>query len=100
MVLKDLSTAIWPFKGGMGKRQRKGLAGPDLSQTGEQLTKEIAACSGSIVFFSAAEELPWEMAYNLAGTVLVADEKKKIDTLVLLRATPVAGRQVKIGPGS
>lgn len=100
MVLKDLSTAIWPFKGGMGKRQRKGLAGPDLSQTGEQLTKEIAACSGAIVFFSADEELPWEMAYNLAGTVLKADEKKKIDTLVLLRSTPVAGRSIKLGQGS
>jgi biopolymer transport protein ExbD len=100
MVLKDLSTAIWPFKGGMGRRQRKGLAGPDLSQTGEQLTKDIAACSASVVFFSADEELPWEMAYNLAGTVLVADEKKKIDTLVLLRTTPVAGRPVKVGPGT
>lgn len=99
MVMKDLSTAIWPFKGGLGKRQRKGLAGPDLSQTGEQLTKEIAACSASVVFFSADEELPWEMAYNLAGTVLKSDEKKKIDTLVLVHTTPVAGRPVKLGPG-
>jgi biopolymer transport protein ExbD len=100
MVMKDLSTGIWPYKGGLGKRQRKGLAGPDLSQTGEQLTKEIAACSASVVFFSADEELPWEMAYNLAGTVLKSDEKKKIDTLVLLRTTPVAGRPVKLGKGS
>jgi biopolymer transport protein ExbD len=99
MVLKDLSTAIWPFGGGMGKRQRKGLAGPDLSNTGEQLAKDIGACSASIAFFSADNDLSWEMAYNLAGTVLVSDGKKKIETLVLLSQAPVAGRPIQLGGG-
>ncbi|KYF62930.1 hypothetical protein [Sorangium cellulosum] len=99
MVLKDLATAIWPFGGGMGKRQRKGLAGPDLSHTGEQLTKDIAACSATVAFFSADDEVPWEMAHNLAGTVIASDAKKKLDTLVLLRAAPVAGRPVQLGGG-
>jgi hypothetical protein len=97
MVLKDLSTAIWPIKGGLGKRQRKGLAGPDLSHTGEQLTKDIGACDATVAFFSSDDGAPWESAFNLAGTVLKSDEKKKIDTLVLLRETPVAGRPVTIG---
>ncbi|WP_437688060.1 biopolymer transporter ExbD [Sorangium sp. So ce176] len=99
MVLKDLATAIWPFGGGMGKRQRKGLAGPDLSHTGEQLTKDIAACSATVAFFSSDDEVPWEMAHNLAGTVIASDAKKKLDTLVLLRAAPVAGRPVQLGGG-
>ncbi|WP_437646073.1 biopolymer transporter ExbD [Sorangium sp. So ce362] len=99
MVLKDLATAIWPFGGGMGKRQRKGLAGPDLSHTGEQLTKDIAACSATVAFFSADDDVPWEMAHNLAGTVIGSDAKKKLDTLVLLRAAPVAGRPVQLGGG-
>jgi hypothetical protein len=99
MVLKDLATAIWPFGGGMGKKQRKGLAGPDLSNTGEQLTKDIAACSATVAFFSADDEVPWEMAHNLAGTVMASDAKKKLDTLVLLRAAPVAGRPVQLGGG-
>ncbi len=99
MVLKDLATAIWPFGGGMGKRQRKGLAGPDLSNTGEQLARDIAACSASVAFFSADDEVPWEMAHNLAGTVITSDAKKKLDTLVLLRAAPVAGRPVQLGGG-
>ncbi|WP_437926171.1 biopolymer transporter ExbD [Sorangium sp. So ce291] len=99
MVMKDLATAIWPFGGGMGKRQRKGLAGPDLSNTGEQLTKDIAACSASVAFFSADDEVPWEMAHNLAGTVIASDAKKKLNTLVLLRAAPVAGRPVQLGGG-
>ncbi|WP_437673806.1 ExbD/TolR family protein [Sorangium sp. So ce131] len=99
MVLKDLATAVWPFGGGMGKRQRKGLAGPDLSHTGEILTKDIAACSATVAFFSADDEVPWEMAHNLAGTLLTSDAKKKLDTLVLLRSAPVAGRPVQLGGG-
>lgn len=97
MVLKDLSTAIWPIKGGTAKQQRKGLAGPDLSHTSENLKKDLVACDSTSAFFSSDETLDWEMAYNLAGTIITSDEKKKIDALVLLAHVPVAGRPVEIG---
>jgi biopolymer transport protein ExbD len=96
-VLKDLSTAVWPFKGGLAKKQRKGLAGPDLSHTGEQLEKDLAACDSTTAFFSGDDGVGWESAFNLAGTVLVSDKKKKVDTLVLLQEEPVAGRAVTLG---
>lgn len=96
MVIKDLSTAVWPFGGGVGRRHRKGFAGPDLSHTSEQLKKDLAGCESTMAFFSSDETILWEMAYNLAGTVIVSDEKKKIDTLVLLREIPVAGRPVTL----
>jgi biopolymer transport protein ExbD len=96
MVLKDLSTAIWPVKGGTAKKQRKGMAGPDLSNTGEQITKDLAGCDSTIAVFSGDEAVPWENAFNLAGTALKADEKKKIETLVLPREAPVAGRAVTL----
>jgi biopolymer transport protein ExbD len=96
MVIKDLSTAVWPFAGGVGRRHRKGFAGPDLSHTGEQLKKDLSSCESTIAFFSSDETIPWEMAYNLAGTIMVSDDKKKIDTLVLLREIPVAGRPVTL----
>ena len=96
MVLKDLSTAIWPVKGGTAKKQRKGMAGPDLSNTGEQITKDLAGCDSTIALFSGDEAVPWENAFNLAGTALKADEKKKIETLVLPREAPVAGRAVSL----
>ena len=96
MVLKDLSTAIWPVKGGTAKKQRKGMAGPDLSNTGEQITKDLAGCDSTMAVFSGDEAVPWENAFNLAGTTLKADEKKKIDTLVLPREAPVAGRAVTL----
>lgn len=99
MVLKDSATAVWNYKTTGGKRQSKGLGGPDLSHTGETVEKEIAACNGSVAFFSADDEVAWENAFNLAGTVVNADTKKKIESLVLLRTAPVAGRPVKLGSG-
>jgi biopolymer transport protein ExbD len=99
-VLKDLSTAVWPFKGGLGKRQRKGLAGPDLSNTAEIIKRDLAACDSTVAFFSSDDTIGWEMAYNLAGTLRVTDDKsdkKKIETLVLLAESPVAGRAVTLG---
>jgi biopolymer transport protein ExbD len=96
MVSKDLSTAVWPFKGGLGRKHRKGLAGPDLSNTADSLKKDIATCESTMAFFSADDTVQWEMAYNLAGTLLNADEKKKVQTLVLLEQSPVGGRAVKL----
>lgn len=95
-VLKDLSTAVWPLKGGMAKKQRKGLAGPDLTRTGDELEKDLAACDSTTAFFSGDDGVGWESAFNLAGTVMVSDKKKKISTLVLLREDPVAGRAVTL----
>jgi hypothetical protein len=95
-VLKDLSTAVWPFKGAVAKRHRKGFAGPDLSNTGDAIKKDLAICESTIAFFSSDDSISWEMAYNLAGTLKTVDEKKKIDTLVLLAEAPVAGRAVTL----
>ncbi len=97
MVLKDLSTAVWPMRGGLGKRQRKGFAGPDLSHTAETLTKDIGSCKSNVAIVSADDSVIWEHAFNLAGTVLKADEKKALDTLVLPREAPVAGRPISLG---
>jgi biopolymer transport protein ExbD len=96
-ILKDLSTAVWPYKGGTAKKQRKGLAGPDLSHTGEQLEKDLAACDSTTALFSGDDTVGWESAFNLAGMVLASDKKKRVDTLVLLREEPVAGRPLSIG---
>jgi biopolymer transport protein ExbD len=96
-VLKDFSTAIWPLKGGTAKKQRKGLAGPDFSHTGEALEKELAACESTDAFFSGDDGVAWESIFNLAGTVLASDKKKRIDTVVLLHEDPVAGRPVTLG---
>ena len=96
-VRKELSTAVWPVKGGTAKNQRKGFAGPDLTLTGEVVGKELERCDSTVAFFSGDDGVPWETAFNLAGTIVRADAKKRIDTLVLLREEPVAGRAVTLG---
>jgi hypothetical protein len=96
MVLKDLSTATWPIKGGTGKRTRKGFAGPDLTHTQEALEKDLEHCDSTMAFVSADDGVPWEDAFNLAGTVLKSDGKKHLDTLVLLHEAPVAGRPITL----
>lgn len=96
-VMKDLSTAVWPIKGALAKKQRKGLAGPDFSHTGEQLEKELALCDSTNAFFQGDDGVGWELIFNLAGTLQVSDKKKKLDTLVLLHEEPVAGRPVTLG---
>lgn len=96
-VLKDFSTAVWSLKGGLAKKQRKGLAGPDFSHTGETLEKDLGACDSTYAFFQGDDGVGWESIFNLAGTVLVSDKKKRIDTLVLLKEEPVAGRPVAVG---
>ena len=95
-VLKDLSTAVWSYKGTQAKKQRKGLAGPDLSHTGETLEKDLGACDSTTAFFSGDDSVGWESVFNLAGTVSVSDKKKRLETFVLLAEEPVAGRAVTL----
>lgn len=96
-VLKDFSTAVWAVKGGLGKKQRKGLAGPDFSHTGETLEKDLGVCDSTYAFFQGDDGVGWESIFNLAGTILTSDKKKRIETLALLHEEPVAGRAVTIG---
>ena len=57
----------------------------------------FAFIDSTMAFFSSDDGVAWEQAFNLAGTVVKSDEKKKIDTLVLLREEPVAGRPLTVG---
>lgn len=96
MIREDLSSAVWSLTAGHARNHQKGFAGPDLSHTSETLEKEFPKCKSSVAFFSADDSVPWEHAHNLAGTMLGADKEKQIETLVLLSAAPVAGRDVSI----
>lgn len=96
MVEKDMSTAVWSIKGGIGKKHDKGLAGPDLGNTGETLEKELKKCSSTVAFFAAAPTLNWELAHDIGGSVMVNDKEKKIATLVFLEEAPVPGREVTL----
>lgn len=98
MVDKDLSTDVWALQGGNGQKHSKGFAGPDLTLTGESIKKALEKCDSSVAFFSADDSLEWELAHNIGGTLMKADTKQKVKTLVLLDTVPVPGRPVKVEP--
>jgi hypothetical protein len=96
MVLKDLAPTFWHIKGGTAKKYPKGMAGPDFTAMHEVWSKEVGSCSSTLFYFSADEGVEWGHAFDIATSVVAA--KYNIDTYVLLREIPTAGKPVKVGP--
>ena len=96
MILGDRSAAIWKVSGGTAIKRAKGLAGPDLSTTGETIERFAKGCKASNMFFVSADEtVEWGRAYDLAASTRGL-EGVKFDTMVLLEKTPTAGRKVDL----
>ena len=96
MVTDNADTGVWAFRGGLGRRHRKGMAGPDLSNTGDTIAKDLKRCKSDTAFFSAAYNMPWEHAFAMGALIVKADVDGKIDKLVLLGDEPVAGRKIEL----
>jgi len=98
MVLKDLGVTFWHVKGGLGKRYSKGMAGPDFTAMHTVFAKEVDSCSSTLFYFSADDGVEWGHAFDLATSMTSQEPKYKLDTFILLRETPTAGKPVKLGP--
>ena len=94
-VLEDSSTAVWAVKGGGGKKARKGLSGPDLSVTGDNVAYQLKGCNSKMGFFSAHAKLRWEHAFHVGALVRKTDATSTIESLVFLAKEPVAGVPLK-----
>lgn len=96
MILEDRGTAVWKLGGGVAGRRGKGMAGPDLTMTGDSIERVAKACKTSnAFFFSAASGVNWGLTYDLAASTRMLD-KTKFDKLVLLPGTPVPGQPVEL----
>jgi hypothetical protein len=96
MILEDRSAAVWKVSGGTAIKRAKGLAGPDLSTTGETIERFAKGCKGSNMFFvSSDENVEWGLAYDLAASTRTLEDVK-LDVLVVLEKIPTAGREVKL----
>ena len=85
MILKDRSTAVWKMSGGTASRRAKGLAGPDLSTTGETIKRYAKSCDeSSTMLVSGSEDVEWGLVYDLAGSAQTI-EGVKWSKIVLLR---------------
>jgi biopolymer transport protein ExbD len=96
MILEDRATAVWRLKGGTASRRQKGMAGPDLSMTGETLERVGKQCKDSKLFFvSAAEDVEWGLTYDLAASSQRL-EGYRFDKVVLLGEIPTPGQAIEL----
>ena len=96
MVTSDFGTAVWRLSGGVASKRGRGMAGPDLSMTGETVERLAKGCAESSTFFvSAAEGIEWGLAFDLGASSRVL-EKAKFEDSVLLREIPTPGHKVEL----
>ena len=96
MVTSYYATAVWKLSGGTAGKRPKGMAGPDLSMTGDTIERFAKGCKESSTFFvSVADGVEWGLAFDLAASSRVL-EHAKFDTSVLLNQIPTAGQKVEL----
>jgi hypothetical protein len=96
MVTSDYSTAVWKLSGGTAGKRGKGMAGPDLSMTGDTIERFAKGCKESSTFFvQVADGIEWGLAFDLAASSRVL-EHAKFDTSVLLSEIPTPGHKVDL----
>jgi len=94
MIMADRSTAVWKLSGGVAGRRGKGMAGPDLSMTGDTIERVAKACKNSqTLFVVGAPEIEWGLVYDLAASTKSLGDAL-FDTIGLLSITPVPGHKV------
>jgi hypothetical protein len=96
MVTSDYATAVWKISGGVAGKRPKGMAGPDLSMTGDSIERFAKGCKESSTFFvQVAEGVEWGLAFDLAASSRVLEHAKFEDT-VLLSEIPTPGHKVDL----
>ena len=96
MVTSDFATAVWKLSGGTAGKRSRGMAGPDLSMTGDTIERFAKGCKESTTFFvSVADGIEWGLAFDLAASSRVL-EHAKFDSSVLLSEVPTAGQKVAL----
>ena len=96
MVLEDRGTAVWKLSGGVATKHGKGMAGPDLSMTGDNIERFAKGCKqSSTLFVSVGPSVEWGLAYDLAASAKTLP-KASFENFVLLGETPVPGHKVTL----
>ncbi|MBN2194258.1 MAG: hypothetical protein JW751_15685 [Polyangiaceae bacterium] len=96
IVRENRSTAVWTLGGGTAATRSKGMAGPDLSTTGETIERKAKTCEDTATYFvSAAADVEWGLTYDLAASAQKL-EKVTLDRPVVLSEIPVPGRPIKL----
>lgn len=98
MILADRSTAVWHLQGGVAGRRGKGMAGPDLTLTGESIRQQAKSCKeSSVLFVAGAEGVEWGLVYDLAASSKTFGQVF-FSEAALVGSPPVPGRPVELAP--
>jgi hypothetical protein len=97
MVERARFTSSWQLRGGGTLKYAKGMAGPDLTQTLEGITRQINGCASTALVFSGEDSVEWGLTFDLVTKVSTAQPPLKTVTYVLPRESLAAGRAVKLG---
>jgi hypothetical protein len=96
MILADRGTAVWKLGGGVAGKRPKGMAGPDLTMTGETIERNAKACKqGTQLFVAGAPGIEWGLIYDLAASAYTLTGVR-FDSRVLLGETPVPGHKIAL----
>ena len=95
MILEDRATAVWKLAGGAAGRRPKGMAGPDLSMTGDSIERVGKACkTGAVLFVAAANTVEWGLVYDLAASTKTLNVH--FEAIGFLGTAPVPGHKVAL----
>jgi hypothetical protein len=96
MITSDRGSAVWSLKGGVAGKRGKGMAGPDLTLTGETLTERAKRCPESkLLVVAGAAGVEWGLVYDLAASTKTLPKAYFGDAIVL-GEPPVPGHPVKL----
>jgi hypothetical protein len=96
MITADRGTAVWKLGGGVAGKRGKGMAGPDLTLTGETIERYAKGCPESqVAFVSGAEGVDWGLVFDLAASSRRLP-KTYFANLAVLPQPPVPGRAVTL----
>jgi len=96
MILEDRGTAVWKLGGGAAGKRGKGMAGPDLTLTGETVERYAKGCpEGTVGFVAGAEGVDWGLVFDLAASTRKLS-KAPFASLAVLGEPPTPGRAVAL----
>jgi hypothetical protein len=96
MILEDRGTAVWKLGGGAAGKRGKGMAGPDLTLTGETVERYAKGCpEGTVGFVAGAEGVDWGLVFDLAASTRKLP-KAPFASLAVLGEPPTPGRPVAL----
>jgi len=96
MILEDRGTAVWKLGGGAAGKRGKGMAGPDLTLTGETVERYAKGCpEGTVGFVAGAEGVDWGLVFDLAASTRKLP-KAPFASLAVLGEPPTPGRAVAL----